>query len=102
LKIFQKEPFFLTLYCNVLYLRKVLTKQERRVKNRLNALGAHLLIEFYNCDKKVLDDARSIEKVVRDGLKAENSTAMEMKRGCLPLPQGQLTHKPLMAAAIGQ
>jgi S-adenosylmethionine decarboxylase proenzyme len=135
------------------------------VKERLNALGTHLLIEFYNCDKKVLDDEKSVERlfikaaqkakatvveqvfhkfsphgvsgvvviseshlavhtwpeygyaavdvftcgteidpwiaqqVIRDGLKAESSTAMEMKRGSLQLPQGQLTHKPLVAAA---
>jgi len=135
------------------------------VKERLNALGTHLLIEFYNCDKKVLDDEKSIERlfikaaqkakatvveqvfhkfsphgvsgvvviseshlavhtwpeygyaavdvftcgteidpwiaqqVIRDGLKAESSTAMEMKRGSLQLPHGQLTHKPLAAAS---
>ena len=135
------------------------------MKNRLNALGTHLLIEFYNCDKKALNDEKFIEKlfikaaqkakatvveqvlhkfsphgvsgvvviseshlavhtwpeygyaavdvftcgteidpwiaqqVIREGLKSENSTAMEMKRGSLQLPDGQLTHKPLMAAA---
>jgi len=131
----------------------------------LNALGTHLLIEFYDCDKKALNDERFIEKlfikaaqeakatvveqvfhkfsphgvsgvvviseshlavhtwpeygyaavdvftcgteidpwiaqqVIREGLKSENSTAMEMKRGSLQLPHGQLTHKPLMTAA---
>ncbi len=135
------------------------------MKNRLNALGTHLLIEFYNCDKKALNDEKFIEKlfikaaqkakatvveqvfhkfsphgvsgvvviseshlavhtwpeygyaavdvftcgteidpwiaqqVIREGLKSENSTAMEMKRGSLQLPHGQLNHKPLMAAA---
>jgi S-adenosylmethionine decarboxylase proenzyme len=131
----------------------------------LNALGTHLLIEFYNCDRKALDDEKFItklfvdaarkakatvveqtfhkfnphgvsgvvviseshlavhtwpeygyaavdvftcgseidpwiaEKAIRDGLKAENSTAIEMKRGTLHLPKGQLSHKPGTVAA---
>lgn len=131
----------------------------------MNALGTHLLIEFYDCDQKVLNDEKFVEKlfikaaleakatvveqvfhkfsphgvsgvvviseshlavhtwpeygyaavdvftcgteidpwiaqqVIREGLKAGNSTALEMKRGSLQLPDGQLTHKPLMAAA---
>ena len=138
------------------------------MKKGLNALGTHLLIEFYNCDRKVLDDEKSMEglfinaarkakatvveqvfhkfsphgvsgvvviseshlavhtwpeygyaavdiftcgteidpwvaqKVIRDGLKAENTTALEMKRGSLQLPQGQLTHKPLASIAASQ
>lgn len=138
------------------------------MKKGLNALGTHLLIEFYNCDKKILDDEKSIEglfiqaarkakatvvervfhkfsphgvsgvvviseshlavhtwpeygyaavdvftcgteidpwvaqKVIRDGLKAENTTALEMKRGSLQLPQGQLTHKPLASLAASR
>lgn len=135
------------------------------MKTSLNALGTHLLIEFYNCDKKVLDDEKALvslfvdaarkakatvveqvshqfsphgvsgvvviseshlavhtwpeygyaavdvftcgteidpwvaQQVIRDGLKAGSSTALEMKRGSLQLPQGQLTHKPLATAA---
>jgi S-adenosylmethionine decarboxylase len=131
----------------------------------LNALGTHLLVEFYDCDKKVLNDEKFIERlfvnaakaakatvvehvfhkfsphgvsgvvviseshlavhtwpeynyaavdiftcgteidpwiaqqVIKEGLKSASSTALEMKRGSLQLPQGQLTHKPLVTAA---
>jgi S-adenosylmethionine decarboxylase len=138
------------------------------VKIGLNALGTHLLIEFYDCDKEVLNDEKSIEglfihaarkakatvveqvfhkfsphgvsgvvviseshlavhtwpeygyaavdvftcgteidpwvaqKVIQEGLKAESSTALEMKRGSLQLSQGQLTHKPLASLAASR
>jgi S-adenosylmethionine decarboxylase proenzyme len=130
-------------------------------ESRLNSLGTHLLVEFYDCDKKILNDEVRIEQVfieaakkakatvveqvfhrfsphgvsgvvviseshlavhtwpeygyaavdvftcgteidpwvaqefIREALHATNSTAIEMKRGTLQLPYGQLTHKPL-------
>jgi S-adenosylmethionine decarboxylase proenzyme len=131
----------------------------------LNALGTHLLIEFYNCDREVLNDEKAItklfleaarkakatvveqvfhkfnphgvsgvvviseshlavhtwpeygyaavdvftcgteidpwvaQKYIAEGLQSENSTAIEMKRGTLNLPEGTLTHKPLATLA---
>jgi len=138
------------------------------VERELNALGTHLLIEFYNCDRKILDDERAItklfveaarkakatvveqvfhsfnphgvsgvvviseshlavhtwpeygyaavdvftcgteidpwvaQKFISEGLKSENSTAIEMKRGTLNLPEGNLTHKPLATVAAAR
>lgn len=131
----------------------------------MNALGTHLLVEFYDCDREVLDDEKAItklfvdaarkakatvveqvfhsfnphgvsgvvviseshlavhtwpeygyaavdvftcgteidpwvaQKIIAEGLKAEHSTAIEMKRGTLNFPEGRLTHKPLATAA---
>jgi S-adenosylmethionine decarboxylase proenzyme len=131
----------------------------------LNALGTHLLIEFYNCDREILNDEKVITKLFVDaarkakatvveqvfhkfnphgvsgvvviseshlavhtwpeygyaavdvftcgteidpwvaqkyiavGLKSENSTAIEMKRGTLNLHEGTLTHKPMATLA---
>jgi len=131
----------------------------------LNALGTHLLIEFYNCDREILNDEKTItklfveaarkakatvveqvfhkfnphgvsgvvviseshlavhtwpeygyaavdvftcgteidpwvaQKYIAEGLKSENSTAIEMKRGTLNLHEGTLTHKPMATLA---
>lgn len=131
----------------------------------MNALGTHLLIEFYNCDREILNDEKVITKLFVDaarkakatvveqvfhkfnphgvsgvvviseshlavhtwpeygyaavdvftcgteidpwvaqkyiavGLKSENSTAIEMKRGTLNLHEGTLTHKPMATLA---
>lgn len=130
-------------------------------------MGTHLLIEFYNCDRKILDDERAItrlfveaarkakatvveqvfhsfnphgvsgvvviseshlavhtwpefgyaavdvftcgteidpwvaQKLISEGLKSGHSTAIEMKRGTLNLPEGRLTHKPLATELAG-
>ena len=135
------------------------------MEKELNALGTHLLIEFYNCDREILDDEKAItklfveaarkakatvveqvfhsfnphgvsgvvviseshlavhtwpeygyaavdvftcgteidpwvaQKAISVGLRAGNSTAIEMKRGTLNLPEGNLTHKPMAAVA---
>lgn len=131
----------------------------------MNALGTHLLIEFYNCDREILNDEKVItklfveaarkakatvveqvfhkfnphgvsgvvviseshlavhtwpeygyaavdvftcgteidpwvaQKYIAVGLKSENSTAIEMKRGTLNLHEGTLTHKPMATLA---
>lgn len=141
---------------------------QRGGESRLKALGTHLLIEFYNCDQKVLNDEKSLKKlfveaarkanatvvdqvfhkfsphgvsgvvviseshlalhtwpeygyaavdvftcgteidpwvaqrVIQEGLQAESSTAIEMKRGTLNLPAEQLRHKPLEAVGANR
>lgn len=138
------------------------------MRRELKALGTHLLIEFYDCDQKVLNDERFLkklfieaareakatvveqvfhrfsphgvsgvvviseshlalhtwpeygyaavdvftcgteidpwvaQKVIQEGLKARSSTAIEMKRGTLNLPDEEVRHKPLAAVGAGR
>jgi S-adenosylmethionine decarboxylase len=40
----------------------------------MKSLGRHLLVEFYNCDKEVLDDVAAIEDHMRTAARKANST----------------------------
>ncbi|WP_036224382.1 adenosylmethionine decarboxylase [Mesoaciditoga lauensis] len=40
----------------------------------MKSLGRHLLIEFYDCDEKILDDVAAIEDHMRTAARRANST----------------------------
>ncbi len=40
----------------------------------MKSLGKHLLIEFYDCDEKILDDVAAIEDHMRTAARRANST----------------------------
>ena len=43
----------------------------------INALGRHLLVEFYNCDSSIMDDVKAIEKYMNEAAKKANATVVQ-------------------------
>lgn len=44
---------------------------------RINKLGRHILIEYYNCDNKVLDNTMLIERYMIEAAKIAKATIVE-------------------------
>ncbi len=43
----------------------------------MNGLGKHILVEFYNCDKKILNNAKLVEKYMVESAKKANATVVQ-------------------------
>lgn len=43
----------------------------------INALGRHLLVEFYNCDSGIMDDVELVEKYMNEAAKKANATVVQ-------------------------
>ncbi len=43
----------------------------------MKALGRHLLVEFYDCDKKILNDLESIKSLMLEAARKSNATVVE-------------------------
>jgi S-adenosylmethionine decarboxylase proenzyme len=54
-------------------------------------------VDVFTCGTEI--DPWVAQKYIAVGLKSENSTAIEMKRGTLNLHEGTLTHKPMATLA---
>jgi len=45
----------------------------------MNALGRHILAEYYNCDISALDNTTFLEKSMRDAVEASGATIIDAK-----------------------
>jgi len=41
-------------------------QEEHKMKNSLNSLGTHLLVEYYNCDRDILNNLETIKEYMRE------------------------------------
>ncbi len=59
----EKKIFLLDINSKILYLLILINLKERGWEN-VRALGRHILAEFYNCEKEILNDVGKIEELM--------------------------------------
>ncbi len=46
------------------------------MSNKMNSLGRHLLVEYYNCDERILNDIESIRKFMIEAAEKSGATVV--------------------------